>query len=93
MKNAIQAIPEDREGEISVKIYHGVTDVIISVSDNGVGISEENRDKLFTVNFTTKTKGMGLGLMVVKNVVDQAKGFNSVENEGTTFIVSFPLKK
>jgi signal transduction histidine kinase len=39
---------------------------------------------------------MGLGLMVVKNVVDQAKGsicFNSVENEGTTFIVSFPLKK
>ena len=96
LKNAIQAIPEDREGEISVKIYHGVTDVIISVSDNGVGISEENRDKLFTVNFTTKTKGMGLGLMVVKNVVDQAKGsicFNSVENEGTTFIVSFPLKK
>ena len=96
LKNAIQAIPEDREGEISVKIYHGVTDVIISVSDNGIGISEENRDKLFTVNFTTKTKGMGLGLMLVKNVVDQAKGsicFNSVENEGTTFIVSFPLKK
>jgi nitrogen-specific signal transduction histidine kinase len=56
----------------------------------------ENREKLFDVNFTTKTKGMGLGLIVVKNVVEQAKGtidFNSIEGEGTTFIVSFPLHK
>lgn len=96
LKNAIQAIPEDRKGEISVKIYHNMTDVIISVSDNGIGIEEENKDKLFTVNFTTKTKGMGLGLMVVKNVVDQAKGrieFRSEEGEGTTFFVYFPLMK
>lgn len=96
LKNAIQAIPEGREGKISVKIYHNITDVIVSVSDNGVGIPKENKDKLFNVNFTTKTKGMGLGLLIVKNVVDQAKGtiqFNSVENEGTTFIVSFPFQK
>ncbi len=96
LKNAIQAIPEDRKGEVSVKIYHNVTNVIISVADNGIGITEENKDKIFTVNFTTKTKGMGLGLMVVKNVVDQAKGtieFSSEEGVGTTFIVSFPLLK
>ncbi len=94
LKNAIQSIPDDRVGNISVKIYHNISDVILSVKDNGVGISEENKEKLFTVNFTTKTKGMGLGLLIVKNVVEQAKGsisFNSVENEGTTFIVSFPL--
>jgi nitrogen fixation/metabolism regulation signal transduction histidine kinase len=96
LKNAIQAIPDDRKGEISVKIYHNDTNVIICVADNGIGIPEENKDKLFTVNFTTKTKGMGLGLMVVKNVVDQAKGtieFSSEEGIGTTFIVSFPLLK
>ena len=94
LKNAIQAIPDGREGEISVKIYHDVTNVIISVSDNGVGIPDENKDKLFTVNFTTKTKGMGLGLIVVKNVVDQANGkveFRSEEGEGSTFFISFPM--
>ncbi len=96
LKNAIQAIPREREGEISVKIYHNITDVIVSVKDNGIGIPDENREKLFDVNFTTKTKGMGLGLIVVKNVVEQAKGtidFNTVVDEGTTFIVSFPLQK
>jgi nitrogen fixation/metabolism regulation signal transduction histidine kinase len=96
LKNAIQSIPSDREGEILVKIYHNITDVIVSVKDNGIGIPDENREKLFDVNFTTKTKGMGLGLIVVKNVVEQAKGtidFNSIEGEGTTFIVSFPLHK
>ena len=96
LKNAIQAIPADRKGEIYVKVYHNVTDVIVSVADNGVGIPEENKDKLFTVNFTTKTKGMGLGLMVVKNVVEQANGnieFHSELGEGTTFLVSFPLIK
>ena len=96
LKNAIQAIPEGRKGMIIVKIYHNVTDVIISITDNGVGIPEKNRDKLFNVNFTTKTKGMGLGLLVVKNVVDQAKGkieFRSENGDGTTFLVSFPLIK
>ena len=94
LKNAIQAIPEDRKGEISVKIYHNVTSVIVSVADNGIGIPEENKDKLFAVNFTTKTKGMGLGLTVVKNVVDQANGdieFYSEVGVGTTFVLSFPL--
>lgn len=94
LKNAIQAIPKDREGEVIVKIYHDITNIIVSVKDNGVGIATADRDKIFNINFTTKTKGMGLGLLVVKNVVDQAGGnitFNSIEGEGTTFIVSFPI--
>ncbi len=96
LKNAIQAIPENMEGNISVNINHDTTDVVVSVTDNGIGIPEANKDKLFTVNFTTKTKGMGLGLVIVKNVVDQAKGkieFHSEEGKGTIFLVHFPLIK
>ena len=96
LKNAIQSIPDGREGKISVDISHNQSEVIINVIDNGCGITDENRDKLFNVNFTTKVHGMGLGLIVVKKVIDQAKGtidFYSTEGKGTTFVVKFPLKK
>ena len=96
LKNAIQAIPNNQEGEISVKIFHDSSNVMISVIDNGIGIPEENKDKLFNVNFTTKTKGMGLGLIVVKKVIDQAKGridFHSIVGEGSTFVVTLPLSQ
>ena len=96
LKNAIQSIPDSKEGKVSVEISHNESEVTINVTDNGCGISEENKDKLFNVNFTTKVHGMGLGLIVVKKVIDQAKGsinFYSDEGEGTTFVVKFPLKK
>ena len=49
-------------------------DVIISVADNGSGVAEENIDKVFEPKFTTKTSGMGLGLAMVKNIVETYKG-------------------
>jgi hypothetical protein len=63
------------------------------VSDNGIGISEENTTKVFEPKFTTKSSGMGLGLAMVKNIVETYNGsitFTSHLGEGTTFKVSFP---
>ena len=66
---------------------------IFTVSDNGIGVSEENIPKVFEPKFTTKTSGMGLGLPMIKNIVETYNGsitFVSKENEGTTFRVTFP---
>ena len=67
--------------------------MVITVSDNGTGVSEENIAKVFEPKFTTKTSGMGLGLAMVKNSVETYKGsitFTSEKEEGTTFKVTFP---
>jgi len=93
LKNAIQAIPENRMGLIEVKLHTVDKQVIISVIDNGVGIKEELHNKLFAPNFTTKTTGMGLGLAISKNIVELSGGTISYEsryNEGTTFTVTLP---
>jgi signal transduction histidine kinase len=69
--------------------------VVISVSDNGRGIPESVRGRLFTPNFTTKTSGTGLGLSIVKKYVEDARGriwFESEAGKGTVFHVEFPLK-
>ncbi len=94
VKNAIQAIPEDREGEVEVEISKDNEAILILIADNGVGISEEKKDKIFEPNFTTKTTGMGLGLAMVKNIVENAGGtiwFETKANVGTTFYVKFVL--
>lgn len=67
--------------------------MVIIVSDNGSGILEENIEKVFEPKFTTKTSGMGLGLAMVKNIVETYKGtitFNSEKDKGTVFRVTFP---
>ena len=66
----------------------------ISVSDTGMGISEENWDKLFTPFFTTKTTGTGLGLAIVSQVVDNHKGslrFESIPRQGTSFHIRLAI--
>lgn len=95
LKNAIQAIPETRAGEISVRLIKKGFQIIISVEDNGRGIPEEEFENIFVPNFTTKTTGMGLGLAMVKNIIENHNGkvwFTSVVNKGTTFYVSLPVK-
>jgi two-component system, NtrC family, nitrogen regulation sensor histidine kinase NtrY len=94
IKNGIQSIPENRKGKISIDITAGDTMAVVHVADNGRGIPEELKPKLFMPNFTTKSSGMGLGLAIVKNIMDQLGGaidFETRINKGSRFILKFPL--
>ncbi|WP_103863835.1 ATP-binding protein [Aquimarina sp. I32.4] len=93
VKNGIQAIPEGQVPKIIVDVFLENDEVVIMVSDNGIGISEENKKKVYEPKFTTKTSGMGLGLGMVKNIVETYNGsitFTSQEEKGTVFKVKFP---
>jgi len=94
VKNAIQAIPEDRPGRVGIDLTLEGKRVIIAVSDNGKGIPDELGEKLFVPNFTTKSSGMGLGLAIVRNIVSNTGGsihYETRVGEGTTFYVELPV--
>lgn len=96
IKNATQAIPEDRRGRIDVLLRTEGDRAIVEVRDNGTGIPEYVRDRIFEPSFTTKSSGMGLGLAMVKRMLEQAGGtvrFTTQPGEGTTFVVTIPLLK
>jgi two-component system nitrogen regulation sensor histidine kinase NtrY len=96
VKNAIQAIPDDRSGKIEMIIKNLNDKIIIEIHDNGKGISEDDKEKIFIPNFTTKNSGMGLGLAMVKKMIEGIDGkiwFESHENIGTTFYVEMPTLK
>lgn len=93
VKNAIQAVPEVESPRILVTVASEGNSVKISVADNGVGIEDGFRDKIFEPKFTTKSSGMGLGLGMVKNIVETYNGtisFTSHPGKGTVFTVCFP---
>ena len=93
VKNAIQAIPEDKGPKVIVDLEETVEQITIKVTDNGAGILQENIDKIFEPKFTTKTSGMGLGLPMIKKIIETYNGtltFVTKENEGTSFLVTFP---
>lgn len=93
VKNATQALDDVENPRILVRVEEEEADVCISVSDNGIGISEENKERVFEPKFTTKSSGMGLGLAMVKNLVETYGGsinFTSKRNKGTIFTVRFP---
>lgn len=69
VKNSIQAIPEGRKGEVVISISDEGDRYFVSVRDNGCGIADEIKAKIFQPNFTTKSSGMGLGLSMVKNIL------------------------
>ena len=93
VKNSIQATSEINNPEIIVSIKKTSKDAIIEISDNGTGIPNNLKEKIFEPSFTTKTKGMGLGLSIIKNLINNYKGkisFKSKKGE-TVFKIKLPL--
>ncbi len=95
VKNAIQALPEEQEEKsIEVSVQRDEEGVTILVKDNGIGIEPDNQEHIFEPKFTTKTSGMGLGLGIIKNIIENYKGtitFESEYGKGTTFKVTLPF--
>jgi len=94
IKNSIQSIQENTKPKIKIEMNSNDKYTKILIIDNGQGISQELGEKVFEPKFTTKTSGMGLGLGIVKNILDSNNGkisFNSNLKKGTTFIIE--LKK
>lgn len=100
IKNAQQAIENYTNGTtaglitINIKNVH-LTTLQIAIADNGGGIPEAVQEKLFTPYFTTKSTGTGLGLAMVKKMIEQMRGeinYTTIVNESTTFVVQLPLQ-
>ncbi|HLN44072.1 MAG TPA: ATP-binding protein, partial [Candidatus Sulfotelmatobacter sp.] len=95
VSNAVQAMPNG--GKLTIDAYKDEEDIVISIEDTGVGIPEQVKSKLFTPMFTTKAKGQGFGLVVIKRMTEALGGTVTFESElgkGTKFIVCLPpLKK
>lgn len=92
VKNGLQAIPSDRNRAVNVELTNNKDKFTIAITDNGSGIENDKKDKVFFPNFTTKSEGMGLGLSMVKKIVEDYQGkiwFESQIGFGTTFFIEF----
>ncbi|QHT68432.1 two-component sensor histidine kinase [Rhodocytophaga rosea] len=92
--NGIQSVPNGRKPHIFISLQKNVHNIRVEITDNGVGIPENIRNKIFIPNFSTKYAGSGIGLAVAKRGVEHAGGiiwFESEEGEGTSFFIQLPL--
>ena len=94
-----QTASEDYHPEISVSVTTADGNVVITLGDNGEGMNEETKQRLFENFFTTKPvgQGTGLGMNITRDIIENKHGgkitFNSKEGEGTTFVLNIPIKK
>lgn len=94
IKNALQAARDDEPIVVRATVERNADNIIVTIRDNGKGISAEAQDKIFRPNFTTKSTGMGLGLAITKTIIMNANGdirFETEEGRGTTFFVTLPI--
>jgi signal transduction histidine kinase len=92
-KNAVDAMPSG--GKLTIASYESNDNVEIAFADTGIGMTKEVVEKIWTPFFTTKAKGMGLGLSICKRIIEAHEGSISVEStvgEGTTFTVTVHIK-
>lgn len=93
-QNAVQALNGQEDGMIDIQVQLIANQVRVSIHDNGPGIPNQIRDKIFVPNFTTKSSGSGLGLALSRKIVELLGGhitFDSLMGQGTTFIVELPI--
>ena len=82
---------ERKKGKVNISIIKTANEVVIKISDNGKGIPDNQKDKIFVPHFTTKSTGSGIGLSVVRQIIENQNGtisFESIENDGTTFRIA-----
>ncbi len=92
--NAIQSVEEGTKPSLEVELALTTTRARVSVADNGAGIPDDIKEKIFIPKFSTKDTGSGIGLAIAKRGVEHAGGsiwFESKPNQGTTFFIEFPL--
>jgi signal transduction histidine kinase len=92
--NGIQSVPNDRKPQIFIGLQNYGNNIRVEIRDNGVGIPENLRHKIFIPNFSTKYAGSGIGLAVAKRGVEHAGGsiwFESEEGVGTSFFIQLQL--
>ena len=93
--NGFQAVNDQDAARLKVRLIAKDKNIVrIEIEDNGNGIPEELRDKVFIPNFSTKYTGSGLGLAITKKGVEHAKGkiwFDSELGLGTTFFIEIPI--
>ena len=93
MRNAVDAMPNG--GTLTISSRQTGTDLEFAFCDTGLGMPKEVLDRMWTPFFTTKAKGMGLGLSICRRIVEAHNGkivVSSAEGKGTTFTVTFPLE-
>jgi len=94
IKNSIEALDSVSNGIIDVKYYVQNKNIIIEITDNGIGMSEEVKNKIFEAFYTTKRCGTGLGVPLSKEIIEGHKGifeYFSKENEGTKVKITLPI--
>ena len=95
IKNAIQSFQNRGHGIINIVLASNPDsgETLISVEDNGIGIEPDNKKNIFIPHFTTKSTGSGIGLSLVKQIIENHGGeitFTSALNEGSVFTFSIP---
>lgn len=96
IQNSFESLEElKKDGEVQINVKRDLKNLVITIQDNGKGISQKDIDKIFIPYYTNKTKGTGLGLTIVKEIIDKHKGkIKAIPlDKGAVFEIILPLQQ